>query len=344
MEANIDQKLSELKSICKKVDKGIDAVRIVFIIMRVLGVKEQIISNVFDVCDRTMDKWWIRYNQYGVDGLKDLPRSGCPKKLTDAQEKEIFEYVESSTKAENTEKIKTIEKIKEKISTDFNQNYSNSGIYNFLHRIGLSKIVPRPVHVKNDQNKVDEWLKDLPMKINDIKANKKDKNVSFYFEDETRYGQKTILTGIWALRGSSPTYKNQNGFLNSWIYGAVNPKTGDRYGCILPRLDAQNMQIFIDGFSKNLSKNEHAIIILDGSKAHKNHIIDMPNNISFIYLPPYSPKLNPIERLWNWIKSKYLSFKRYDNYDEIDTAGVDAWRLITEEIVKTVCSCDYLPV
>ena len=83
-------------------------------------------------------------------------------------------------------------------------------------------------------------------------------------------------------------------------------------------------------------------MILDGSKAHNNNIISIPKNISFIYLPPYSPQLNPIERLWGWIKKTYLSFKTYANYDEIVDAGVDAWMKITPEIVKSVCACDYL--
>ena len=60
-------------------------------------------------------------------------------------------------------------------------------------------------------------------------------------------------------------------------------------------------------------------------------------------LPPYSPKLNPIERLWKWIKSRYLSFKKYKNIDEIITEGAAAWLKTTNEIVKSVCKCDYLP-
>ena len=146
-----------------------------------------------------------------------------------------------------------------------------------------------------------------------------------YFEDETRYWQKTICTGIWGFTNSSIEYINQNGFLNAWIYGVVNPKSGGHFGLVLPRLDGQNMQIFLDEFSKTISKRDHIVMVCDGSQAHKTGSLQIPSNISLIFLPPYSPKLNPIERLWKYIKSKYLSFKRYANLDEIIDAGVCAW-------------------
>ena len=83
-------------------------------------------------------------------------------------------------------------------------------------------------------------------------------------------------------------------------------------------------------------------MILDGSKAHNNNIIKIPENIRFCFLPPYSPELNPIERLWLHIKNKYLAFKRYSNYEEIIKAGADSWNKISAEIVKSICKCKYL--
>ena len=343
MEASIDQKISELQIICRKVENGLVVMRLILLIMTMLNLDKEIIDRILGFCDRTKEEWLERYNKKGVDGVKDLPRSGRPSKLTESQKKEVKFFVESSSAKESLEKVVSAKQIEEKIKSDFNLEYAQSGLYNLLKKLKLSKILPRPIHEKNDPEKMSLWLKDLPENVSKIQEKNKDKKLKIYFQDETRYGQKTIYTGIWAVTGSKLEYENQNGFLNSWIYGVVNPNTGDHFGMVLPTLNAINLQIFLDYFSKTIPQDEHVILILDGSGAHKSGDLNIPENISFIFLPPYSPKLNPIERLWKWIKSHYLAFKKFANIDEIIDAGVHAWQRTTDEIVKSVCNCDYLP-
>ena len=105
-----------------------------------------------------------------------------------------------------------------------------------------------------------KWLEELPEKIREIKENNNGKIFEFFFQDESRYGQKTIYTGIWAIKGSNVEFENQNGFLNSWIYGLVNPNSGEHFGLILPSLNGENMQIFLDEFSKTIPENKHIIM------------------------------------------------------------------------------------
>ncbi len=102
------------------------------------------------------------------------------------------------------------------------------------------------------------------------------------------------------------------------------------------------MQIFINKFSKKIHYKKHAVLVLDGSSAHRNNILKIPKNITLHFLPPYSPELNPIERLWLFIKKNYLSFKLYDSFEKIIEVGADAWRKIDDKIVKSLCHCDYL--
>ena len=64
------------------------------------------------------------------------------------------------------------------------------------------------------------------------------KKVILYYQDETRYGQKTITSGIWCPKGERAEYKNQNGFLNLWIYASIHIETGKRFGLIIPTLNS----------------------------------------------------------------------------------------------------------
>ncbi len=77
------------------------------------------------------------------------------------------------------------------------------------------------------------------------------------------------------------------------------------------------MHIFLDQFSKNIDKKSHVLMILDESRAHLNTKVIIPKNLTFHFLPPYSPQLNPIEPIWSFIKRNYLSFKRYKDIDEV---------------------------
>ncbi|WP_281349674.1 winged helix-turn-helix domain-containing protein [Fluviispira multicolorata] len=111
--------------------------------------------------------------------------------------------------------------IKNLIHKNKGKKFSRSGIYSFYKKIGIRIIKPRPVHVKNDPEVIEEWRKSFPKVIEKVKREYPNKNVIQYYQVESRYGQKTITSGIWSTKEVHSEYKNENGFLNSWIYGAI---------------------------------------------------------------------------------------------------------------------------
>lgn len=68
----------------------------------------------------------------------------------------------------------------------------------------------------------------------------------------------------------------------------------------------------------------------------------MPDNITILYLPPYSPELNPVEWLWAYLRSHYLSNRAYEDYNGLFDAGAEAWQKLTPELLRTICACPYL--
>ncbi|MCW5775509.1 MAG: transposase [Phycisphaeraceae bacterium] len=57
----------------------------------------------------------------------------------------------------------------------------------------------------------------------------------------------------------------------------------------------------------------------------------VPDNITILFLPPYSPELNPIERLWAYRRAHFLSNRAYDDYDHLLDAGAGAWQRLTPQ-------------
>lgn len=85
------------------------------------------------------------------------------------------------------------------------------------------------------------------------------------------------------------------------------------------------MNLLLEEISQSLSIDSHAILIMDRAPWHRSVII--PTNISIIYLPSYSPELNPVEQVWDFLRSNYLSNRVYETIDSIFSACSDAWNL-----------------
>lgn len=310
--------------------------RIVIVLLYLLEFKVKEISSMLKCSEKIALRTINYYNSNEIMNILEKPRSGRKKLLNEEEVSKIKNDVIIKNSHESQNKVVHVEIINDLVKKSKGKGYSRSGIYFFCKKIGIRKVKPRPVHIKNDPKIMREWEINLPKMIDSVKNKNPNKEVSIYYQDETRYGQKTITTGIWSPVGVRPEYKNQNGFLNSWIYGAINIKTGKRHGLVLPSLNGENMQLFLNSFSKAIKRSEHVFLILDGAKAHNNNKIIVPKNITLHFLPPYSPQLNHIERLWCYLKRNHLSFMLYEKIEDIIQAGSDAWNKLTDEIVKSI--------
>ena len=169
--------------------------------------------------------------------------------------------------------------------------------------------------------------------------------VEVWFEDEARFGQKGSLTTVWADRGSRPTAPKQTAYANLHVLTAVCPATGRAEGLVTPKLNARVVQTFLDGLSATIPAGTHVLLVWDGAGYHVAKALRVPANLSVLKLPPYSPELNPVERLWLYLRSHYWSNRVYEDIETLEEAAVSGWRAVclTPEKVKTVCRCEYLP-
>jgi transposase len=124
------------------------------------------------------------------------------------------------------------------------------------------------------------------------------------------------------------------------MLAAVCPGTGDNVAMIAPHLDTDIVNVFLQQLAASLPADVHAALIWDGAGYHKSGRLNVPENITLIALPPYSPQLNPIENLWHYLRSHYWSNRFYADYDALDAAACAAWQqLLTQpDLFKTVCA------
>jgi transposase len=88
--------------------------------------------------------------------------------------------------------------------------------------------------------------------------------------------------------------------------------------------------------------DEHIVLIMDQAGWHKSKQLRMPEGITGLLLPSYSPELNPTENLWHYLRSHHLANRTYENYDDLFNAGTAAYRSLTTEVIQSICACPYL--
>jgi hypothetical protein len=128
------------------------------------------------------------------------------------------------------------------------------------------------------------------------------------------------------------------------VIAAACPATGATAGIIMPSLDTDVINLFLQEFSRQLAPNVQAVLIWDGAAFHTSKSLVVPENVTLLRLPPYSPELNPIENLWHYLRSHYWSNRSYPDWDALKEATVAG--LVTvgtdAERIKTVCAAPYI--
>lgn len=159
-------------------------------------------------------------------------------------------------------------------------------------------------------------LKKLPKLLNDIFISNKSKYKLFnlYFQDESRFGLKTHVGRCLTARGVKPIVKYQHAFKNTYLYGSFSPINGDSFVYEIEGTTSEIFYEYIKAFSE-YKPYEFKIIIIDNAGFHSLSKYNIPENIELVRIPPYSPELNPSEKIWAYIKQYYKNkvFKNLEN-------------------------------
>ena len=102
------------------------------------------------------------------------------------------------------------------------------------------------------------------------------------------------------------------------------------------------MNEFLAQFAATLAEDEHAIMALDRAGWHKAKRLVIPSNVTLVWLPPYSPQLNPVERVWLFLRERHLSHRLLDTYDAVVDALCRAWNALNKERLHSLTSYPYL--
>jgi transposase len=207
------------------------------------------------------------------------------------------------------------------------------------YRLGAKRKRPRPVRQNQDHEAVEDFperlTEDLLLLVANFSSTSK---IRYWCEDESRFGLKTIERSKITAKGVQPIGMSQWIFKTIWLYGIVEPITGEYVFWEFSHLDSICFEAFLDSFSQQYPDEIH-IIQLDNSGAHTASQIEIPDNIKLLFQPPYSPELNPIERLWKFLKDQ-LAWQLWTDLDELTSEIEFHIRQLTKPIVASVTGWD----
>lgn len=296
------------------------------VLLAIEGSKAKDIAAKLGRALRFVQQWAYAYRDGGLEAIRIGKSTGRPTLLPREQEQAFRQRMLSRpTQADGG--VCTLRGVDAQriLLQEFGVRYSLDGVYNLLHRLGLSCLVPRPLHRKNDPEAMKAWVEAAPAVVQTAKQEHPDKRVEIFVQDEARIGQQGTLTRVWAECGSRPQRVKQTEYEWAYLYAAVNPLTGVSSALIAPTVNTSYMNEHLRFLSQEAGSDVHVVLVLDQAGWHVARDLKVPANITLLHLPPYSPELNGAERVWAYLRSHYLSNRVYKDYDDLFEAIKAAW-------------------
>lgn len=181
--------------------------------------------------------------------------------------------------------------------------------------------------------KLPDTLDDLRISLNKDRYD----SVNLYFQDESRFGLMTHIGRCLTSKGVKPIVKYKHAFKNTFLYGAFSPIDGNSF---IYEIEGTSSEIFFK-YLQQLSEHrprELMIVIIDNAGFHSLNQFsnEIPENIKLIRIPPYSPELNPSEKIWAYIKQYYKN-RFFDSLAEVKNWLADFINNnMSKEIVKSI--------
>jgi transposase len=137
------------------------------------------------------------------------------------------------------------------------------------------------------------------------------------FQDEARFGRIVDMRRCWCPKPWRPVCRAIVSRQYTYAYAAVSVNDGRLDTLVLPHVNAECMQLFVDEVAQRHPK-ERIVLVLDGAGWHHELVLQWPPNVRPLLLPPYSPELNPVEHLWDELREKYFHNRFFDSLEAVE--------------------------
>lgn len=288
------------------------AIRVRVILALDAGYTNKEVADILLLDEDTVSKWKKKYQkqQFFSDWLKEY-YSGYNGKLTREQIEEIEGFVKKHTVTDSREVVKFIKET-------FDKTYTITGVTKLLHRMGF--VYKQVVLIPGKLNEVAQaaWLKEYKA----LEENKKEDDV-ILFGDGVHPTHNIHKTKAWIKKGEEKQIKTNTGRGRLNINGALDMETMTVTTHFSETINAQETIKLFDKIQLTYKDKTTIYLIIDNARYYKNkdvqaYLKQKGCRIKLKFLPPYSPNLNFIERLWKFMKKYIIGVKYREKFKEFE--------------------------
>ena len=339
----IAESVETLKSLMKKQKTALNHAKVQSLYLLKINVAETVryLAVIMGRSESTIHYWLQLYKTGGMAKLlEEPPQTGRPAKL----------------------EIETLAKIQQELSDPEGFNsYKERQLwllicqdieisYPTLHRIVRYELkgklkVPRPTHEKQQPGVIEVFQDYFPELIKGLINDIRDKwghncRISYWFQDETRLGYRTESGRKITRLGVKPKQILQWHYSYYYISGLVDPLKGRSFFSEFSHFNSDCLGLFLEKFTQEYSNEVH-IIQLDNAPVHTAQKLVVPDNVILLFQPPYCPELNPIERVWQYIKQQ-LKNLLFTSLDDVKYKTANILNSLSEDVIHSLTAWEYI--
>lgn len=277
-----------------------------------------------------------RYNRRGPEAVRDGRRSnpGRALRLSDEQQAKLLEALKGAPPQGG---LWSGPKVAAWIKQETGLKTPKQLGWVYLKRLGARLRVPRRRHAKAaSKDERDAWERALRARVDALRADAEAKGVEVevdvWAQDEARLGLKPIVRRIWVLPGVRPEAISWHRYEWLYVYAFVHPTSGRTEWFILPTVSAEVMSLALAAFARAIGAGprKRILLVIDRAGWHDANDLVIPDGIELVFLPPYTPQLQPAERLWPLLNEP-IANHAISSLDELEQLLVTRCRQLLEQ-------------
>ena len=295
-----------------------------------LGIPSAQVALLHQVTPRTLNNWIRRFNARGIDGLIDRARSGRPVAIPAEQDQPLRELILQPDQAGVTHW--TGKKFHGHLRDTLQLEVGYSTVIRWLHDQNFTLQVPQPWPDRQDEQARKAFVERLQAWLSD-------EQIELWYTDETGIEGDPRPRRRWAQRGKKARVPKNGDHLRMNACGMVCPRSGQFYALEFSHSDTETFQAFLDEANQDVQlQRPRNLLICDNASWHKSKSLRW-GRFEPMYLPAYSPDLNPIERLWQVLKAEWFSDFIAKTSEDLIARLDDAlkWVINRTQLNQTTC-------
>lgn len=309
-------------------------IRLAAIRALLIGYERSDVCQLYGRSDRMVRLWIHQFNRGGIDALITRPRPGRPRKVKLERVRDLLSPVladPAQAGQVHWTGVKVDGYLKEQLSIELGYRTA----IRWLHELDFHLRVPRPWPERQNEQERQAFLQQL-------QSLSADPQVELWFGDECGVEGDPRPRRRWVQPGQPRIVPYLGDHIRQSVVGVVCPQSGELFSLIIDGVDTDVFQFFLDELAKAVSKREgkRQIVIFDNASWHRASRLHW-HHFEPLFLPPYSPDFNPIERLWLRLKADWFWDFIARTDEELSNRLCEALRSFIADPNKTASICSF---